>query len=286
MIYSSNIFVVIDPTSDNKAVLSRVSRLTESACSHVHFFLSDYPDKKDIGKSFSMKDAKVKFQKEKLAWIQGLVKPMETDTVKASYELYWNKDWHEAIPHAAVRRGSNLIIKSTFAHSKSKRRMSKTSDWMLIRRCVSPILFVNEEREWKSGKILAAINLEAADEEHTRLNSAVMQRAKGLAQLTGMDVCLVSAITDKVRFKHYIEDVEGNYSSNEEIIGSYFGIDPSNVYLIKSKPKKAILEAAAKSEADIVLIGSAGRKGIEGALIGNTAEKILDELVCDVLVVT
>ncbi len=50
MIYSSNIFVVADPTTDNKPVLDRVSRLTNSACSYVHFFLSDYPDKEFIKK--------------------------------------------------------------------------------------------------------------------------------------------------------------------------------------------------------------------------------------------
>lgn len=286
MIYSSNIFVVVDPTSDNKAVLDRVSRLTKAACSHVHFFLSDYPAKKEITKSFSMKDAKNKFMKEKMVWVEGLVAPYMTPTVKATFELYWNKDWHEAIPHAAVRRASSLIIKSTFAHSKSKRALSKTSDWMLIRRCVSPILFVNEAREYKSGKVLAALNLEAADDEHTRLNAAVLSRAKTLAQLTDMEVCLVSAVTDKVKFKDYIEDKDSKPATDEEIIGEYYGIDPKNVFLLKGKPKKAILEAAEKSQADVVVIGSVGRTGLEGALIGNTAEKILDELVADVLVVT
>ncbi len=46
-----------------------------------------------------------------------------------------------------------------------------------------------------------------------------------------------------------------------------------------SKPAKNI-------NADIVVIGSVGRSGISGALIGNTAEKILDEVTADVLVVT
>lgn len=118
MLYSSNIFVVIDPTAeDHTALMDRVSRFTEKACSHVHFFLSDYPE--DINKFNSNKDAKSKFQKEKLEWVKELTKPIEKDTIKMSYELYWNKDWQEAIPHAAVRRESNLIIKTTFSHTKS-----------------------------------------------------------------------------------------------------------------------------------------------------------------------
>lgn len=283
---SNNIFVVIDPTTDNQAVLNRVGKLTKAACSNVHFFLSDYPDESQIGKSFSMKNAKLKFQKEKLKWIKELTKPIETDTVKPTYELYWNKDWHEAIPHAAVRRDSQLIIKSTFAHSKSKRVLSKTSDWMLIRRCVSPILFVNDERDWKSGKILAAVNLEAADEAHTRLNIAVMQFAKSMAQLTGMVLNVVSSVSEKVKYQDYIDDTDKAPASNEAIVGEYFGIPAENVFLRSGKPKSVILDAAAETSADIVVVGTVGRSGIQGALIGNTAEKILDELSSDVLVVT
>jgi len=286
VIYNSNIFVVIDPTSGNNAVLDRVSKLTRNACSHVHFFVSDYPEKSQIDKSFSMSDAKNRFYEEKLEWVQELVKPIESDSVKSTFELYWHKNWHEAIPHAAVRRASNLIVKSTFAYGKSKRKMRKTSDFMLIRRCVSPILFVREDKDYTSGVILAAINLEYPDEDHARLNMAVIQRAKTIAQLTGMSVAIVSAVTDTVTFKSYIEDKDDTFSSNEEIIGAYFGIDKDKVFLSKGKAKIAILEAAEKVDADIVVIGSVGRKGVTGALIGNTAEKILDELVSDVLVVT
>lgn len=286
MIFQSNIFVVIDPTTDNKPVLDRITRLTEKTCSHVHFFLSDYPEKDQITKSFSMKDAKYRFKKEKQAWLEGLIKPVIKDTIKHTTELYWNKNWHEAIPHAAVRRASSLIVKSTFSHSRSERRLGKTSDFMLIRRCVSPILFVREDRQWRSGTILAAVNLEAADEEHTRLNIAVIQRAKTLAQMTGMKPALVSAVSDAVTFKAYIEDKDEVFSSNEEIIGRYFGIETENVFLSGGKAKKVILDTAEKTDADVVVIGSVGRRGVKGALIGNTAEKILDELVSDVLVVT
>lgn len=250
------------------------------------FFLSDYPEKDEITESFSMADAKRIFETEKLEWVKEITKPLRKDTVEATYELYWNRNWHEAIPHAAVRRASNLIVKSTFAHRPTKRRLGKTSDFMLIRRCVSPILFVRQDRQWQSGVILAAVNLEAMDEEHTRLNFAVVQRAKTLAQLTGMKPALVSAVTDSVTFKTYKEDRDADFSSNEEIIGTYFGIDPDLVFLSRGKAKASILKAAEKTDADIVVIGTVGRKGVKGALIGNTAEKILDELVCDILVVT
>lgn len=286
MIYSPSIFVVIDPVGDNQQVLDRVSDLTKNACSRAHLFLSDYPEKEQLEDAASMKDAKNKFHKEKLDWLGEIAKPLENDRTKISCELYWNKDWHEAIPHAAVRRGSNLIVKSTFAHSKSSRTLTKTSDFMLIRRCVSPILFVKEGHVWKNNKILAAINLEAAGEEHTRLNEAVIQRAKTLAQLVGMDVHLISSISEQPDFSYMIEDETMSFEYDEEAIAQYYGVDADKIFLSTKKPKEAIVETATQIGADVVIVGSVGRSGISGALIGNTAEKILDELVSDVLVVT
>lgn len=157
---------------------------------------------------------------------------------------------------------------------------------MLIRRCVSPILFVKEDRKWKSGVILAAVNFEAADEEHERLNSAVIQRAKTLAQLTGMKVKLVSAITPNVNYSLFAEELDINKMSKEEVLGNFFGVDPEDIILKEGAPKDVIVSASEETDADVVVIGTIGRKGISGALIGNTAEKILDQLVADVLVVT
>lgn len=129
------------------------------------------------------------------------------------------------------------------------------------------------------------MNLEAADEEHTRLNQAVIQRAKTIAQLTGMKVALVSTISGKVDFKSYIEDADADLSTNEEIIGAYYGLDPADIYLSDDKPKKAIIKTSKNINADIVVIGSVGRSGISGALIGNTAEKILDKMDRKVLII-
>jgi universal stress protein E len=56
-------------------------------------------------------------------------------------------------------------------------------------------------------------------------------------------------------------------------------------YLIASDPVNAITEAARKSHSDIVVMGAVSRSGLKNMFIGNTAEALLDELGCDILVV-
>jgi universal stress protein E len=56
-------------------------------------------------------------------------------------------------------------------------------------------------------------------------------------------------------------------------------------YLIASDPISAITAAARKSHSAIVVMGAVSRSGLKSLFIGNTAENILDELSCEILVV-
>jgi universal stress protein E len=58
----------------------------------------------------------------------------------------------------------------------------------------------------------------------------------------------------------------------------------SRRYLIAGRAIDAISEAAKRSRSAIVVMGVVSRSGIKRLLIGNSAERILDELTCDILV--
>lgn len=62
-------------------------------------------------------------------------------------------------------------------------------------------------------------------------------------------------------------------------------ITASRRYLVGLYPVDAILQAARKCHSAIIVMGAISRSGLKRLLIGNTAESILDELRCDVLVV-
>ena len=55
--------------------------------------------------------------------------------------------------------------------------------------------------------------------------------------------------------------------------------------LVDSDPVFAIPHVAKKIGADFVVMGAVSRSGLKRVFIGNTAERVLDDLPCDVLVV-
>jgi len=53
--------------------------------------------------------------------------------------------------------------------------------------------------------------------------------------------------------------------------------------MIKGVPEKVIPAFAEKKKVDLIVMGTLARAGVEGLLIGNTAEKILSRIDCSVL---
>lgn len=55
--------------------------------------------------------------------------------------------------------------------------------------------------------------------------------------------------------------------------------------LTEAAPAKAIAEFAQEKDADLIVVGTHGKKGVTRALLGSTAESLLRQSPCQVLVV-
>jgi universal stress protein E len=62
-------------------------------------------------------------------------------------------------------------------------------------------------------------------------------------------------------------------------------IAAAGVHLVKGDPRVVIAEFAASHHADLLVVGTVARSGVAGRIIGNTAEAVLNQLPCSMLVV-
>lgn len=280
---AANIFVVIDPTSEKQPALEKAMKFTEKACSNIHLFMCDYKEPADVEGASSKKDAKFIYSNKSKLVLEGLIeKYKDNENAKMTYEFYWNNGWYDAVGCASTRRGSSIVIKSTFEHSKTHRYLHRTSDFHLIRRASSPIMFVREDFSWKSNRIIAALDLESKDDAHVRMNNVIIRQAQAISSLFDMTLYVVSAVDAKGNFDHLkMDDEEDLY----EIIENRYGVEKDRVILRSGDPKDVIVDVTEEIEPDLAVIGTIGRKGLKGFLFGNTVEKVLDELKCDVIAV-
>jgi nucleotide-binding universal stress UspA family protein len=62
-------------------------------------------------------------------------------------------------------------------------------------------------------------------------------------------------------------------------------IAPERVHLVKGDPRVVIAEFANAHGTDLLVVGTVARSGVAGRIIGNTAEAVLNQLPCSMLVV-
>lgn len=120
----------------------------------------------------------------------------------------------------------------------------------------------------------------------------LIKRAKCMAQDFKAEVVLVHAV------EHASVYIEDNIAAAFEIkeamlntattrmreLGKHIGITENNQIIETGSAKAVILEAAEKHKADLIIIGSHGRYGLQ-LLLGSTANAVLHGAKCDVLAV-
>ena len=280
----TKLFVIIDPESTHQVALVKALLIAKLGNCHIHAFMCVYADIKKHPEASSRKGLKHRTLKDAETRLEELMKPCNLCDVPFTTELIWNRRWYEMVLHSVAKSGCDLVIKSSFHHSKAKRFFSKTSDYTLMRYCSCPILFTHQSQEWSSDKILACVDLESDDAQHTRLNNVIIRNARAVAEIIGMDLCIASVYKKAIDETRFPIKVDAAHDIDKELARLY-GVDPENIYLRQGAVNETLVGICKEIDPSILIIGSIARTGIRGKLIGNTAEKLLDAVDADVLTV-
>jgi universal stress protein E len=87
------------------------------------------------------------------------------------------------------------------------------------------------------------------------------------------------AITD------LLEQERGRIREALAVLSRTHGIAPGHVQLRQGSAVEVLCDVAAELPADVVVLGAIARGRLRERLIGSTAERVLDRLPCDTLVV-
>jgi universal stress protein E len=119
--------------------------------------------------------------------------------------------------------------------------------------------------------VLAAIDICAKKESYERLNKSVIDFSKLFVGKNGTEVHYINAFQD---FK--------GMPDRQELIENW-GIESDRIHIKLGDPDKVIVRQANKLGVGLVVVGNSARSGLPAAIMGNTVEKVLDRLDCDVL---
>lgn len=296
-----NILVVTDPTTNDQKALKRAldlaSKINNNSTKQtkVDAFLCVFDFSYEMTTILSSDERDVMRQsviKDKELWLQNLINALNSD-VKVNCQVVWHNRPFEAIIEHVIKHDYDLVIKATHQHDKLKSVIFTPTDWHVLRKCPCPVLLV-KDHEWPSnGNIIAAVNVGSDEAEHHSLNVKITEEAKKLAQLIQANVHLVNSFPG-TPVNIAIEIPEFNSTEYNDTMlkhheqamiahANRFDISVVNTHVKEGLPETVIEQVATKLDAELVILGTIGRTGISAALIGNTAEHVIDQLNCDVL---
>jgi len=291
-----SILVVVDPTHDEQPALSRAVELADITGASLKVFLSVYDFSYEMTTMLSGDEREamrrgVLSQRE--AWLEELVENYADKELSIEIKAVWHNRPFEAAIQEAMRCHHDLIVKATHEHDKLRAVIFTPTDWHLMRKSPVPVLLVKQHAWPAKGNILAAVNSGSEEPDHISLNEQIISRAQQMSALLGSHVHLVNTypgtpVNIAIEIpefdpKSYNEAVRDHHVKALHRQAESHGINLNRCHVLEGLPEDVIPNLADDLDAELVILGSIGRSGFSAALIGNTAEHIIDSLNCDVL---
>lgn len=156
-------------------------------------------------------------------------------------------------------------------------------------------LLLLSDKNWNDElNILGTLDIVDDNAQQSDLNTLVFDEtafiaSKLHAQLHLMSVIAVSSVATELDIVETSEVLAKKGKAVKTKLSDYVSAkNPEHDFLIHvtaGVPSKEIPSVAKKVKADLVVLGNVGRTGLKGLIMGNTAEKILQRLAVDVLLV-
>jgi universal stress protein E len=234
--------------------------------------------------------------------LEAIADQLRQHSIRVTVAVDWDYPVYEAIIRRAVAIKADLIVVSRYAGGHTAPWLLRLTDWELVRHSPIAVLLVKNPHAYRHPAVLAAVDPTHAfakplqlDKEILRMGGAVSEGLRGTLHAVHayarMPVGGVpsEAATAGVMTPRLFEDLERKAQrlakANLAHALRATRIASSRQYVMPNDPVSAIVEAARKSRSAIVVMGAVSRSGLKRLLIGNSAERILDELSCDILIV-
>jgi universal stress protein E len=212
-------------------------------------------------------------------------------------------EWDYPAQHAIVRRAramrADLLIIESHRHGGAARAVLANTDWELIRICPCPLLLAKSSRRLRGGAVIAALDPLHAHDKPARLDQRLLSAGQAFARASGGKLHAFHAyvplslsvpmtlgdplpgwIPDKAEARH-----EAYIRASFARVVARARIPRAARHLLEGSVPDALATLVRRLRARVVVMGAVSRSGLRRLFIGSTAERVLDELECDVLIV-
>jgi universal stress protein E len=196
----------------------------------------------------------------------------------------WDYPTHEAIVRQVLKINPDLLITSSHRHGKVARWLLANTDWELIRQCPCPVWFVRSPEMPLDPNILVAVDPFHAHDKPAILDERLVHAARMVGEQFGGHVTLVHAcsVPDEARAVRLLMLAQAKQAVQD--LAARHGVDAEHCEVKVGGAEDIISSIERRDSADLLVMGAVSRSIDTHPVIGSTAERVIDRVACDLLV--
>jgi universal stress protein E len=297
----NNILVIVDPTADTHPAVDKAIKLAVSCNARLDLFACETKDSREARYAAHLAcGTSDGFIVDVRSILEPLAEAARDKGVDVCIDTAAGDALHTVLTDRAARTTADLIVKDTHHHSLVRRTFMTNTDWQLIR-CSRVPLLLTKQRPWSEPpSIAAALDPVHVNDKPADLDHLILAQARSLAQglrgslhaihaylpmLPAEAAAVASPTMTALLTTQMLEDIRNDRQRTIDPLVRDFGIQAANVHLQMGVASEVLPRVASEIAVDILVMGAISRSGMQRLLVGSTAERVLEHLSCDVLIV-
>jgi universal stress protein E len=299
------ILAVVDPTSDIQPAVEKAADLARAFGSALELFVCDFDPALHARPFFDsdvLRGLREDFLEERVELLENLAEELRGGGLSIETHVHWDNPLYKGILGRIRESTPDLVVKDTHYHSVLRRTVVTNTDWNLIRTCSVPLLLA-KSTEWKSPpRILAALDPGHLGDKPAALDHDILDAANLFATRLEGELQVVHAffpsallaittgmagmpLAGDLTAAEIVETERKRIADGLATIAGAHGVPADRVQLLQGSAADVLPRCAESQHADILVMGAVSRSRLEEIFIGSTAERVLDRIPCDILVV-
>ena len=300
---SNVILAIVEPDIIPQEVVARAAWLAERTGCKLNLLLCD-SDVTALATGFyvsnetrSIADNLRAAQREIL---DDLAAPAKAADIELDLDVLDERPVGDAVLARALDLNPRFVVKGTEYQSDARRAVFVDTDWFLIRSCPYPLWLVKPHEMPAEPLIIAAVDPTHGEDESARVDRLIVEQAQAIARETNGDVHLLHTYQAlkgigaeatrtfkpiRLPVEELSERMAREHREKLDALAASAGIDESHTHQLPGAARDIIPYVARDRGANLVVMGAVARWSLKRSVIGSTAERVLDHLPCDILIV-
>jgi len=210
----------------------------------------------------------------------------KAENIDADHVLAFGKSWVELI-RQILKQQHDLVITGTRQRGAAASVLFGSTGMKLLRKCPCPVWITKPCQGRQMTSILVANDLSPVSECALELGVSMAELHQ--AQLHVLHVLELGL--GRREWDSYEIRVRARAEASKKLEAQLARVDvgrlqkPPSIDIVVDAADTAIVHRIEQSGIDLLVMGTVGRGGISGVLVGNTAERLLPRIQCSVLAV-